>query len=439
MRFGSTFVISLEKGLAVKKFWIFIVLSLVMGTTFGWTMNYFDYGHREARFGEIRMDGSVNAENVMEKLKEFQSDSQAVAEVEGKTEFDFGVMAPGSTGKHSFVIRNTGEEPLTLELGATTCKCTLSDLQDNQLEPGESTSIDLEWTVTPDKKSFQQSAEVRTNDPLRPAIRLTVSGLVIRDIEFDPDRVTFGEIAAGEAFEFETKMFSYFDDPIELIDGQFGSKTLNELATFSFEPIDPAEEGGVHMRATEGFKITVSVKEGMRQGPVVTNMMLRFRKSEEDGKPLSDVVSSDSGIFTATTEVAGGIIGALRMIETTKIRRTDGGGFIWNLGRIDKDAPLEYTGFVALKGSEAEGTNLNIGEVKPSGVIEAEFADPKGKGRGNGSMRLFRLRLKITPGDETLDLLGKNKDDFGSVWIESDNPKVPSMRVAVKLLVEPRP
>ncbi|MEM6474516.1 MAG: hypothetical protein AAF802_33600, partial [Planctomycetota bacterium] len=119
--------------------------------------------------------------------------------------------------------------------------------------------------------------------------------------------------------------------------------------------------------------------------------------------------------------------------------RTDGGGYIWNLGRIDKEAPLEYTALVALKGSEMEGTNLTIGEVSPSEVIEAEFADPLGKGKGKGSMRLYRLRLKVKPGDEPLDLLGKNKDDFGSVWVESDNPKVSRMRVAVKLLVEPRP
>ncbi|MEM6470694.1 MAG: DUF1573 domain-containing protein, partial [Planctomycetota bacterium] len=350
----------------MSKFWIFIIFSLIVGTTFGWATNYFDYGHREARFGEIRMDGSVNAENVMEKLKEYQSDSRAVVEIEGKTEYDFGVMAPGATGNHSFVIRNAGDEPLKLELGATTCKCTLSDLDSNLLQPGESTKIDLEWTVTAEKKSFLQSAEVRTNDPLKPAVRLTVSGLVIRDMEFEPEKIVFGEIPSGEGFEFSTVLYSYFDDPIELIDGIFSSKSLNELAEFNFERIDPSEESDVHKRAREAFRITVNVKPGMRQGPVMTNMSVKFRKKVDDGKPLAASVTPNDGHFNAVAEVAGGIIGALRMIESTKIKRTDGGGYIWNLGRIDKEAPLEYTALVALKGSEMEGTNLTIGEVSPS-------------------------------------------------------------------------
>ncbi len=126
----------------------------------------------------------------------------------------------------------------------------------------------------------------------------------------------------------------------------------------------------------------------------------------------------------------------MRMLENSRLRSTSGGGgYIWSLGRLDGEASLDFKAFVALKGSQREGTNLTIGEVYPDGVVSAELGDPLSK----GSMTLYPLKLKLQASDELTDLLGKNKDDFGWVWVESDNPKVPRMRVAVKVLLEPRP
>ena len=123
------------------------------------------------------------------------------------------------------------------------------------------------------------------------------------------------------------------------------------------------------------------------------------------------------------------------MIESSALRSTDGGGYIWTLGKIDAEDKLEFRALVALKGSERDSTILTVGETYPSDVIEAEFGQPLGKGQ----MRLFPIILKLKAGDQTIDLLGKNKDDFGWLWIESDNPKVSRMKVAVKVFIEPRP
>ena len=53
-------------------------------------------------------------------------------------------------------------------------------------------------------------------------------------------------------------------------------------------------------------------------------------------------------------------------------------------------------------------------------------------------MTLYPLEIEVVPGDESMARLGKNQDDFGNVWIESDNPKVTKMRIAVKFAVDPR-
>jgi hypothetical protein len=45
-----------------------------------------------------------------------------------ETVHDFGSANPQFTGEHEFVIRNTGNAPLTLKRGPKSCKCTLSKL-----------------------------------------------------------------------------------------------------------------------------------------------------------------------------------------------------------------------------------------------------------------------------------------------------------------------
>ncbi|MEL6109391.1 MAG: DUF1573 domain-containing protein [Planctomycetota bacterium] len=422
----------------MKNYWLILFLSLLLGTSFAWAMNYVQYGRRTAYFGELSMDGAVNADNVMQVLATYHSTSMAKVQIKGEPTFDFGAMPPGGEGEHEFFITNVGDEALELEVGATTCKCTLGSLGETKLPPGETTSVKLEWTVAAEKNTFSQSAELRTNDPSRPAIKFTVKGLVIREIEFEPKTVTFGEVASGEPFEFRTKMYNYLDNQIDITQGKFGSTSLSELAEFEFEPFEPSEADGVHQRALQGFDILVKVKPGLRQGPMVTSMVVAFNKLDGQGSPIEEASDSnlEEGLFSTATECAGRIIGSLSMLENSKLRRLDGGGYVWTVGKLDDvEALPEVKGFVALKGSEMENTTLSIGKVSPDDVIKVKLGKPLKR----ATSHLYPISLTFETRDEMVDLMGKNKDDFGSIWIESDNPKVSSMRIAVKVALPPNP
>ncbi|OYP38191.1 DUF1573 domain-containing protein [Rhodopirellula sp. MGV] len=411
----------------MKYFWLILLVSVVVGASIGWTTNYVQYASKPAFFGEIDYTGNITSDNVMEHLKQFHSDSGAVAEVEDSATHDFGAMPPSTKGKHTFVIKNVGSEPLTLELGATTCKCTLGSLEDSSVAPGETTSVELEWTVASDKTTFEQSAELRTNDPARPAIRLMVVGRIIRDIEFEPDLITFGNVTVGDSFELSTKFFSFMDDKIKIKAGEFSNEAFTPLAEFEAQEYDPKDGDTAHAHAKQAFDIKVNVKPGLRQGPLSTRMIVVFTKVDENGEPMGDELYG-------TTEIAGKVVGPLSMLQNTYVKTTENGSYFWNLGRLGPDDKLEYKALLALKGSEKDATNLSIGESYPAGVVSAELGKPIGR----EETRLFPIILKLTASEETIDLLGKNEDDFGWVWIESDNPKVGRMRIAVKVLIEPR-
>ena len=80
--------------------------------------------------------------------------------------------------------------------------------------------------------------------------------------------------------------------------------------------------------------------------------------------------------------------------------------------------------------------------VKPMTAVAisagAESGLRMGEPVGRGSMLLYPLRIELVPGAEPIERLGKSKDDYGTVWIESDNPKVTRMRVALKFALEGR-
>ena len=52
-----------------------------------------------------------------------------------------------------------------LRKGKTTCKCTLNDMKDTELAPGESTDVTLEWTAKTGDTLFRQEATILTTIP----------------------------------------------------------------------------------------------------------------------------------------------------------------------------------------------------------------------------------------------------------------------------------
>jgi len=75
------------------------------------------------------------------------------------------LMAPvreGETAKGSFLLRNTGEETLTIVEVATSCGCTAAEPQNKVLAPGEFTSLSI--TIETDAKMGEVRKWVKVTD-----------------------------------------------------------------------------------------------------------------------------------------------------------------------------------------------------------------------------------------------------------------------------------
>lgn len=122
--------------------------------------------------------------------------------------FNFGLMDPLNVGEHVFEIENKGAAPLEISGGGSSCKCTLSDLESAVIAPGDSFAVKLTWNSGHASRQFQQSAIVRTNDPISPEIELAVVGQVKAVLTALPSTANFDRLVPSNAKEIQVAIYS---------------------------------------------------------------------------------------------------------------------------------------------------------------------------------------------------------------------------------------
>ena len=87
----------------------------------------------------------------------------ASLEVIGSREFNFGVMSKEETRQHTFVVKNVGDGPLTLQFIDKSCQCTDVTMSRSIVPPGELTDVTLSWQPNNYRFDFSQIARFKTN------------------------------------------------------------------------------------------------------------------------------------------------------------------------------------------------------------------------------------------------------------------------------------
>ena len=108
-----------------------------------------------------------------------------------QTVYDFGTLDMAAKGSHDFLFRNAGDAPLKLVSGGTSCRCTLSELGQEEIPPGGSTKVTLTWKPIDKTGPYQQTAKILTNDPARPRVTLTISGRITVAVQLSPPELVF--------------------------------------------------------------------------------------------------------------------------------------------------------------------------------------------------------------------------------------------------------
>lgn len=340
------------------------------------------------------------------------------AVVEGSKEYDFGVMERNVQGKHAFIVRNEGTAPLTVKVGQTSCKCTVAALKDDKLAPGESTKVELEWEAKGYQEDFRQTAEVQTNDPANPVIRLAIYGNIIQSVRPIPEEIDLHGIPVNEETEAEVKVYGFTNEALELRSHSLVNPEYADKFELSARPLEESEYADV-VGAKSGYAVRLKVKSGLPVGPLNQTIRLETNvpAAEVIEVPVHLTVASDISIINASPGVT--FVSDKNLLRVGKLKS-------------DKGATLRL--FIMVKGPHRQATELSVGKVEPAEYIRVKLGEVKSL--RDGAVLQYPLEIDIPPGSRALDRMGGEQGELGKIILQTTHPVAKEVRIFVQFAVE---
>jgi len=330
----------------------------------------------------------------------------------GGSTFDFGQMDRHAEGEHVFQIRNDGSAPLRLEKGQTTCKCTMSEMKDGDLQPGEIAPIRLNWTAKTGDFEFSQSAEIKTSDPRQPLVRLHVFGKIIDALRADRAHLSLGSFSASEDTLGKFKVFSFRgEEPLAVVKHEFLNTERASSFLAEFRPLTE-EEVGDEKGAKSGVEVSIRVKSGLPLGSVAQTIRLTTNLPTTspleipiEGRVVGDVVIVGPGVVSDQNTVA--------------------------LGAISTGKSKTVTLHLLVKGPHRSETKLEITSIHPKG-LEVRLGEPS---TDNPQVARYPLVVTIPADTKPISKLGTTPATAGVIRLSTTHPFVKEFVVLVRYAV----
>jgi len=364
----------------------------------------FLYKHPKAPEARVVVDSVTGAAIITARSEkppaELPSAPRAVAD---ETEFDFGTMDPLTMGKHAFVIRNKGTAPLKLEVGPTTCKCTVSGLASKEVLPGGFTNVTLEWNTGRDLH-YAHSGTIYTNDPLKKSLDLRVQGKVRMLVGADREEIVLERIEPDQPAVVDTLIYSQLWDDF----------ALDDLATripglkWEIAAVDPASAAHLEPKSVQRLRITIP--GDLPHGEFNDSLRLTLKPSADGAEP-----------HHLDLPIRGSVVKPLAVY----------GPAIDDKGIIDLGTILEGKGAKAKllikirdKGAKLENAQL---EISPA-LLKAELKPHTSEG-GQG---LYDLIVELPPGAPPCSY---RTSPLGHVNINTGHPRIGTIELRVSFAV----
>jgi hypothetical protein len=387
------------------KTFAFVAVSLLVGIGLGLVAT-------QREFAKERLPTKAYLKASATNLKPGGQDSQL--EIEGGSTYDFGQMDRHAKGEHTFVIRNTGNTPIGLRQGQTTCKCTISEMKDGELQPGDSIPIKLTWNAKTGEQEFSQSAEILTSGyPQQPVLRLHVHGKIIDALRADRASLSLGSVSASENIVGRFKVYAYRgDEQLAITKHEFTNKATADKFSAESRPLKP-EEMVTEQGLKSGVEVTIHVKSGLPLGAIAQTIRLTTNLPETaplelpiEGRIVGDIMIVGAGAVSDQNIIA---LGATSSTQ-------------------EKTARLH----VLVKGPHRVETKLEISGVEPAGGFQAELGEAL---TDNPQVTRYPLTITIPKGSKPISRLGTTAENAGVLRIATTHPQVKELVVLVRYAV----
>lgn len=406
------------------------IVCLAIGAALGVALGYRDVGKVETSLTPPSRPGDEAAPSASVNAGPEKAASRwPQASVDAAT-YDFGVMQRGSTQSHEFVFKNTGDAPLTLRVGRTSCKCTLGDVANEPLQPGETCPVRLEWIARSMPGAFRQTATVETNDPRQPSVELTVEGMVAEVAGLEPKELLFGRMSADEQRTESVYLTSLIEQSDDLVATARMSAGTPDPGLFDVRVEPVAAEDLPVEGAKSGVRVSVTAGPGLPVGTVAawveveTNLM----RSTDGGAPTSDADTVSLQVpLLATVEGDVSVHGAGWSKEIG----------VLNLGSVRAATGRESKLRLSFKGDQAAGARASVASLDPE-WLEVELDEPREVRPGVVHQP---MTVRIPPGQRATVRSGPGEENGGQgqgdarVRLTTTHPNVAELDVRVRFVI----
>lgn len=396
-----------------------ILLTIAAGAVIGLGL-----GGLQARLAtsgyEERFSGSraTLAETRGEKTKEEvvqQSTGTPKVEVVGGTEYNFGTMQHGDSMSHSFVFRNIGDGPLNLDMGSSTCKCTVGELKSSTLKPGEETEVTLTWNAVSISADFGQSATIHTNAPDTPEVQLRVRGQIADSFVIEPNQLALGELSVTEPLTKTFHVFNYLKQSKELKDFQWSDEKTRDKVKITWKPVEvDTAKFPVHQNAVGAHEVEVTFQPGLSLGAI--NARITFSTDQDDK------------VGTLELPVAGRVAGDIVLVGGPSF---DPKLNILRMGTINSSEGAKVSISLAVQGAQRDDVVPEIASVNPSESLKVTVGEPKVV----GGRKYFPLHFEVPKGAPEAYYAGGSPKDFGKVVVTTNHVFTQEVPIYIQLVV----
>ena len=326
------------------------------------------------------------------------------------TEFEFGRMEVGEERSHVFTLRNEGSVPLVIKKGASTCQCTLSELEKGELPAGESMKVTLKWKPTAQAENFRKSADIMTNDPDHQLITLQLKGMVVPRLLSIPNRDWLvNKMADDEPTVFTGMLISPLVEKFEIL----GLESQNPLLSAEATPLDP--EQLTLNRAVSGYEIKVKLSSEIPVGPFTIPLAIKTDVPERTAE------GTLGGPSTVEVLVSGTHRGPVRIIG----QAWDENHMAITMGQFEQKQGRTTTLTMMIRGAPEEGLKI-IGEpvCDPEQLQATIESDEKALGKH----ARFKLKLEYPAGAPRVN---RREANPATVRFRTNHPRAPEVELLV--------
>lgn len=327
-------------------------------------------------------------------------------------EFEFGKLEVGRKMRHAFRVTNGGDFPLVLAKRESSCICTLAELDEKPILPGESAEVTLEWTAPASGlpgEPYRQWTTIDTNDAEKKTLTLYVEGELAAAVATEQDTLAFGPVAKSQLKTLSTRLISYRaaetgpngkNESLAVIGTEFDDAATGKFFDIKVEPAEAKE--ALPQGAAAALKLSVTVKPGLPEGPF--RQTIRLRTNLADVPPVAVAVVG---------EIRGDVYlsGPGYSLRTNRLA----------LGKVDPDQDAERRLTLVAFGLPDASKMPRVAEVSPAG-LEAEIAG-EATVENDGSRRwtlIVRLRREMD-----------HDASSGKIVIETGHAEMPRLELVV--------